>query len=191
MASERSFKSEVKEFLTKLCELSNYNTKAPIDAFDVGLKLHMEEDKIDRIVNYALQKGWVTEPASDFNRINSGDPPPSRRFRLIFITSQGTDKQDEVEEPEPRDMAKINSQHIGDIYTTNIQNPECSPILIGKKSTQNVVFSNEQIETLQKLLVQIERTTRDKVNEIPPGTKSQIESNVSDIKQELGKSNGK
>jgi hypothetical protein len=53
------------------------------------------------------------------------------------------------------------------------QSRERSPVLIGKDSTQNVGVSSEQIEELQKLLIQIEQTANDNENEIPPDNKPQ------------------
>jgi hypothetical protein len=131
----------VKDFLAELCELSNYDTKRTVDAFEVGRRLDLQGEKIDRIVNYAIQKDWVSEPDRTFDRINNGDPPSSRKFRFISITSKGKDKQDEESEP-----SGIPQTHFGDIVTTNIHQPEHSPIQIGsKESTQNVVFSEGQI----------------------------------------------
>lgn len=78
MSSRRGFSNVVRDFMAELCELSNYDTKKPIDAFEVVRRINLPEEKTDGIVNYAIQKGWVYEPDRTFDRVNTGDPPPSR-----------------------------------------------------------------------------------------------------------------
>jgi hypothetical protein len=187
MKSGKSFKDEVKDFLAKVCELSNYNTKTPVDAFEAGAKLNLDEGKPEQIVNYSLEKEWIREPDRTFDRVATGDPPPSRKFRFIFITSKGIDKQ--YEEEQEYDAIPPNP-HIGDIITTNIHHAEQSPIQIGKGSTQNDVLSDGQIEELRKILAKIEQTTRDKGSEIPSDKESEVELDVRDINQEIVKPKG-
>lgn len=139
------------------------------------------------MVNYSLEKEWIREPDRTFDRVATADPPPSRKFRFIFITSKGIDKQYEEE----HEYAALPSNpHIGDIITTNIHHAEQSPIQIGKGSTQNVVFSDGQIEELRKILARIEQTTRDKGSEIPSDKRSEVELDVREINQEIVKPKG-
>ena len=182
MDLKRGFNDEVKDFLAKLCEMSNYDTRKSVDAFEVGRELNLPEEKMTSIVNYSLGKGWIKEPDPDFNRIDAGDPPTTRKSRLIFITSEGIDKQSDEEH-------KVNgasvSQHFGDNIITRVNHAEKSPILIGKGSSQNVVFNEEQIEGIKKILANIEQNIKDKADEIPPNNKSEVETDVKAIKQEI------
>ena len=178
----KNFRTEVKDFLAKLCELCNYDTKKSVDAFEVGAKLHLGESKTEQIINYSIGKEWIYEPDRSFDRINTGDPRPSGRFRFVYVTSKGIDMLDEEEKP-----SVTPSQHIGDINTTNINNPERSQIQTGKYSTQNIVFSNEQ--NLRNILTQIEQINEDKGKEIPSDIKPQIKSKVRDATLELDKPN--
>jgi hypothetical protein len=133
-------------------------------------------------VNYVLQKRWVRENDPRFNRINTGDPPPKQRFRFIFLTSEGLDRHYKI-----RDSA---GSHYGDNITAYLTNTQQSPIQIGSKnSTQSVIFDEGDTQTLRNIIAEIEKIVRDKTEEIPPEIKSQVESDTTDLKQELTKSN--
>ncbi len=82
------FRRDRMAFLAKLYEMCDYNTKTPKDAFEVGRQLSFDEEKTARIVNYHLEKGFIRKTQFDIP-INTGDPPPQRKFLIVFITSQG------------------------------------------------------------------------------------------------------
>jgi hypothetical protein len=114
-----SFMDEVKIFLVKLCDLCNYDTKKSVDAYEVGRELNLGEQQTERIVNYSLNKEWIWEPDRTFDRISTGDPAPSRKFRFIYITSRGIDVQFKKERERP-DVPT--TQHFGDTYHFEIVN---------------------------------------------------------------------
>jgi rubrerythrin len=69
-STRMSFATEVKEFLTRMCEMCNYNTKVSTDVYEVGAKLKLEEKKTEQIVNYSIEKEWLREPDRTFDRMN-------------------------------------------------------------------------------------------------------------------------
>jgi hypothetical protein len=170
------FKRDRVSFLTKLYEICEYNTKIPVDAFEVGRQLGFDEAKTERTVNYLLEKEFVRKSKSI--PINTGDPRPQRNFLIVFITSNGIDELDK--QPERSSVADIH-QHFGNSY--QIGNVDKSNIQIGTQgSTQ---LSTNMNDEKNKELAEILNQLKNNLNTLQPEQTVEIQSDIAEIENEL------
>src|SRR5690349_20969227 len=170
-------KADRKSFLSKLYELSGYNPRIPIDGFEVGRQLNFDEDKTTSIMNYLLEKKQIRK--SDISiPINTGDPPPSRPFMIIFITSKGIDELD-TETTQP-----TTSYQYGDVYHTQIGSTDKSNIQVGP-SRNNVyeVIETGTITEITSIINNLKDTLKN--TEMQFEKRSEIESDTHELEREL------
>ena len=136
MSVNEDFTKDRITFLTKLHEMCEYNTRKPVDAFEVGRRLSFDDGKTRRIVTYLLEKAYVRK--SEWIPINTGDALPQQNFLIIFITSTGIDK---LENKESREAVSDIHHHYGDTYQTEIKDVEKSNVQIYSTNTQMFTFS--------------------------------------------------
>lgn len=108
-------------FLTKLYEMCEYDTRKPVDPFEVGRQLSFDDGKIRSILNYLLEKAYIRK--SEWTPINTGDTLPQQDFLIIFITAAGIDK---LENKDSSESVSETHRHYGNTYQTEIRDVEKS-----------------------------------------------------------------
>ena len=175
------FKRDRIAFLTKLYGMCDFNTNTPKDAFEVGRQLIFDEEKTARIVNYLLEKGFIRKTQYDIP-INTGDPPPQRKFLIVFITSQGID---ELETEKPEVKASDIHNYYGDTYQTEFTSVDKSNIQIGSQgSTQRMDIT----EVKRKELVEILNQLKEKVSDLEPGQRAEVQSDILQVEKTISSS---
>jgi hypothetical protein len=180
MDSGHVFKKEINAFLDKVSKRSNNNTKLPVDAFEIGKELNNTEEKTTTIVNYLLEKEFIR---TSQQRINSGDPLPPHKFQLIYITTKSID---EVYKEDRKSGSTSAYNQYGDIYNTNMSSTDRSNVQIGtKESSQNLEINEATTEELRSILVDLKNGIKNNNDSIQPERKSEIESGIHELEQEL------
>ena len=150
-------------------------------AFEVGRQLRFDEEKTARIVNYLLEKRFIRKTKFDIP-INTGDPPPQRKFLIVFITSQGIDEL-ETEKPEVKASAIYN--YYGDAYQTKVTSVDKSNIQIGSRgSTQSMDISEGKRKELLEILNQL----KEKASDLEPGQREEVHYDIVQLEQTISSS---
>ncbi|MGC1930788.1 MAG: hypothetical protein WA667_17600 [Candidatus Nitrosopolaris sp.] len=176
----KEFKRDRVSFLTKLYEMCKYNTKIPVDAFEVGRQLGFDEAKTGSTVNYLLEKTLVRK--SESIPISTGDPRPQQNFLIIFITSKGIDELDEQERPSVADI----HQHYGNTY--QITDVNKSNIQIGTQGSSQLSTININ-DAKNKELAEILNQLKNNLSALQPEQTVEIQSDIAKIQNELTSAN--